>query len=205
MGTINVSFTLQGISPILMHCGQTIDPLNPFSKAMKVNKKKNKTDEDLEVLSRLEWWAGLYLDKIPTINPDLSCTPKPGTKLIIPAHVIDSNIRKGAAKSKQGKLASAGCIVDGDGTFLHDGPTDLVELLNSGGYLARHNVRVGQASIIRTRAIFRNWGLKFSVILDPTVMDESTLKTAIENAGKLVGIGDWRPEKNGSFGRYILK
>ena len=61
---MEMKINLRGISPIIMHCGQTADPLNQFSKAMKkLSAKRNKTDDDLAILSGIEWWAGLYLDR----------------------------------------------------------------------------------------------------------------------------------------------
>lgn len=47
-----------GISPLLMHNGQTSDPLNRFSKQLKaVSSKRKKSDEDYEEMARIEWHA----------------------------------------------------------------------------------------------------------------------------------------------------
>ena len=40
---------------------------------------------------------------------------------------------------------------------------------------------------------------------DPEQIDEAQLKLALENAGSKVGLGDYRPEKGGLFGRYVVE
>ena len=204
MAIQEIQFRVTGITPILTHNGQTADPLNQFARAMKkCSGKRNKTDEDLEEMSRLEWWAGLYIDNPPTID-GASVTPADGSKLIIPAHLLDSCIREGARKSKMGKQASAGCIVNGDGSFHHDGPKDLMALSNATRHYHRAAVKVGQAKVMRTRPVFPVWSVEFSASIDNTVIEAETVLQALENAGKLVGIGDWRPgaPRGGSFGRF---
>jgi hypothetical protein len=206
MSVESIKITIDGITPILMHCGQTADPLNHFARAMKTcSKKRNKTDEDLEELSLLEWWAGLYLSRPPQIT-DSTVTPHPDTSIVIPAHLLDSCIREGARKSKLGKQASAGCIVECDGTFEHDGPSDLAALSKDQRHHHRCAVKVGTAKVMRTRPVFPVWSVAFSVSIDTSVIEPTDVITAVSNAGKLVGIGDWRPgaPRGGSYGRFVV-
>ena len=207
MKTISQTFELEGIAPLLMHCGQTSDPLNQFARAMKrMSGKRSKTDDDLAELSAVEWWAGLYLDRAPTID-GVRVIPQENTKIVIPAHVLDSCIREGARKSKLGKQASAGCIVEADGVLSHDGPKDLVALSTTDRHLARHAVKVGQAKVMRTRPLFPVWSVRFACEIDPTVLEVQQVLDSLANAGTLVGIGDWRPgaPRGGSFGRFVVK
>ncbi len=208
MDTNTLKFRLSGLGQMLMHCGQTADPLNHFAKAMKkASGKRGKTDEDLAVLANLEWWAGLYTNKPGVIADDFSVSIDPKAHLIIPAHVLDSAIREGARKNKMGKAASAGVIVEGDGLFSHDGDADLNKLALDPAFTARHAVKVGTAKVMRTRPVFSSWHVTFSLVFDPGILDESTIKTALESAGRLVGIGDWRPgaPRGGSFGRFAVE
>jgi hypothetical protein len=198
------TFRINGLTALLMHCGQTADPLNHFARAMKsASAKRGKTDEDLATLSELEWWAGLYLSHPCTIN-GTSVTPHQKARLVIPAHVLDSAIREGARKLKLGKLASAGVVVEGDAAFQHDGPTDLVALSRDPAYLARHAVKVSTSKVMRTRPIFPEWSATFSAVIDEGVIEVSQVREALVAAGRLVGIGDWRPgaPRGGSFGRF---
>ena len=204
MKIVSQTFKLTGLTPILMHCGQTADPLNQFARAMKrVSGKRGKTDDDLAEMSNREGWAGRYLSKAPSID-GTTVTPADGTKIILPAHVLDSCIREGARKAKMGKQASAGCIVEGDGVFAYEGPKDLVKLSRDGNHVARHAVKVGTAKVMRTRPVFADWSVTFSAAIDPSVLEVSQVLDALVNAGRLVGIGDWRPgaPRGGSFGRF---
>ena len=198
------TFKISGLTALLMHCGQTADPLNQFSQAMKkISAKRNKTEDDLRALSNIEWWAGLYLSRPCSIEGSM-VMPHPEAKIIIPAHVLDSCIREGARKIKLGKQASAGCIVAGDGRFSYDGPSDLVELSKSAEHRAVHAVKVSTSKVMRCRPTFFDWSVEFDAEIDQSVIEPEHVKDALERAGRLVGIGDWRPgaPRGGSFGRF---
>jgi hypothetical protein len=204
MAIENLKFRLNGVTPILMHCGQTSDPLNDFSKALKrISGKRSKTDDDHAEMSIIEWWAGLYLSK-PCEIDGATVTPDKDAKIIIPAHVLDSALRAGARITKNGKVASAGCMVDGNGAFAHDGPTDLVKLSTTPRFVHRASVKVGQSRVIRTRPVFESWSVTFGVDIDPSVIEPQMVLDALSDAGRLVGIGDWRPgaPRGGSYGRF---
>jgi len=202
---MELTIKINGIAPIIMHSGQTADPLNPFAKAMKkCSGKRGKTDEDLEVLSNLEWWAGLYLDTPAVIADDFSVSVDKSAQLELPAHIIDSCLREGARKVKLGKQASAGCIVTGPAVFTHDGPKNVNDLALNGKYAYRTAVKVGTAKVMRNRPIFPVWSAEFTVEMDASVIDAEQIMDAMRNAGKLVGIGDWRPgaPRGGYYGRF---
>jgi hypothetical protein len=202
---MEISIAISGLSPVIMHCGQTADPLNPFAKAMKkCSGKRSKTDDDLAVLSTLEWWAGLYLDAPAKIAEDFSVSCVPTARLEFPAHVIDSCLREGARKVKLGKQASAGCIVTGPAKLTHDGPKNINDLALNERHSYRTAVKVGQAKVMRNRPIFPVWSASFSVEIDESVIDAEQIMDAMRHAGKLVGIGDWRPgaPRGGYYGRF---
>ena len=51
--------TWKGITPLIMHSCKCVNPLHPISKELqKYTPKKKKTDEDLKIISDLEWQAG---------------------------------------------------------------------------------------------------------------------------------------------------
>ena len=64
------------------------------------------------------------------------------------------------------------------------------------------SAKVGAAKVQRTRPIFRSWKLAFSGVLDTEILDFADLEAVAKIAGQLVGLGDWRPEKGGSYGRF---
>jgi len=55
--------------------------------------------------------------------------------------------------------------------------------------------------IMRYRPKINKWGLKFSILFEEEIKPE-TIKEALEIAGKYSGLGDWRPEKKGRFGKF---
>lgn len=207
MSTASHSFTITGIGPMLMHCGQTADPLNQFARAMKAQSaKRNKTDDDLAALSLLEWWAGLYTDKPLKVDESAQVKVPDGTGLVLPAHVLDSCIREGARKIKAGKLISAGVIVEAPAKFKAVGVKSLVAASADEQFHFRCAVKVGTSKVMRTRPIFNEWSASFSICMDSEVVDLPTVKQSLEAAGRLVGVGDWRPgaPKGGSYGRFVL-
>jgi len=207
MSTLSHTFTINGIGPMLMHCGQTADPLNQFAKAMKKqSSKRNKTDEDLAALSLLEWWAGLYTDKRLGVDENGNVAELSGTNLILPAHVMDSALREGGRKIKAGKQISAGVIVEGPASFKATGVRDLTTASADDSFHFRCAVKVGTAKVMRTRPIFNEWSAEFTVCIDNTVADVDLVKQSLEAAGRLVGVGDWRPgaPHGGSYGRFTV-
>jgi len=55
--------------------------------------------------------------------------------------------------------------------------------------------------IMRYRPMFKEWKLIFNLTFEDEIPADA-LKEALEIAGKYVGIGDWRPEKKGKFGKF---
>lgn len=55
--------------------------------------------------------------------------------------------------------------------------------------------------VMRYRPMFRDWALTFHINFEDEI-SPPVVKEALEIAGKYVGIGDWRPEKKGKFGKF---
>ena len=55
--------------------------------------------------------------------------------------------------------------------------------------------------VMRYRPMFNEWILEFSLNAEDEIPQDA-IKEALEIAGKYVGIGDWRPEKKGKFGKF---
>lgn len=52
------------------------------------------------------------------------------------------------------------------------------------------------------RPMLKNWELDFEVIFDDEQIEVPVMKELFDIAGKIVGIGDWRPAKKGRFGKF---
>ena len=66
-------------------------------------------------------------------------------------------------------------------------------------------VVVQRARVLRTRAKFDEWGAVFLLDVDPELVDEPHLEKWLAIGGKRIGLGDWRPEKSGKYGRFELE
>lgn len=55
--------------------------------------------------------------------------------------------------------------------------------------------------IMRYRPVFKKWALVFNILAEDEI-PSAVIKECLEIAGKYVGIGDWRPEKKGKFGKF---
>ena len=181
----NKTYRIQGVAPLLLKNGQTADPLNDHTKAIaKISKKRNKTEEDHLALSKLEWYGALYVN-----DQGVVC---------VPGENIEGTLLGGAKKFKLGPKFKAGCFVDQMPAIEYDGPKNIDKLWASGNFTDKRLVKIGQVRIVRTRPIFREWGLTFTVQFSD--IDGSDMDKVVEMAGQVIGLCDYRPR----FGRFIV-
>ncbi len=181
-----MTVTIRGISPLLMHNGQLADPMNEHTRAVGdavKTAKKSKTDAAWEAAYKAEFLGGLYLDE--KLEPCLT------------GEVIEAVIIEGAKKTKQGKEARAGVIVDGNFPLKYKGPRAAEDLWRAKFYKTT-SARIGQNRVMRTRPMFMEWGCTFSVQFNPSLINKKDLIKFIEKSGAEVGVGDFRPR----YGRY---
>ena len=90
-------------------------------------------------------------------------------------------------------------------TFIADGlGTDGTQLVKINGEpsMREDMVRVGMGTAdIRYRAEYRDWSAIIRVEFVPSVIDIESV-VALVDAGGTNGVGEWRPEKSGSYGTY---
>ena len=92
------------------------------------------------------------------------------------------------------------CIFQSDGIGT-DG-TQLARLIGPDPIMREDMVRVGMGTAdIRYRAEYRDWSALLRIEYVPSVIDLSSV-VALVDAGGTNGVGEWRPEKSGSFGTY---
>jgi hypothetical protein len=64
-------------------------------------------------------------------------------------------------------------------------------------------VRVGRGSTdLRYRPEFRDWTAKLIFEIDTELLTVEDVVNLLNRAGFGVGVGEWRPEKGGEFGRF---
>lgn len=182
-------------SPIIMHNGaaglDTRSPANIEKAEIAKRKYSNRTASDDARIRELECQTALWLDEkgAPTI----------------PGGAIRRMIENAARKSKQDGDVREGLIVVAV-RFAYDkekyGKT-IEELGRNAQYTV--GVVVQRARILRTRAKFDRWGARFIVDTDPELVDKQKLGNWLEVGSRRVGLGDWRPEKSGHFGRFTVE
>ena len=184
------SVKIEGHGALLVHNVRLVDPLDPFTIELKgLTAIKKKTDAILEQIKFAEWRGGMY--------SDAEGYP------ISPSRMLDAAIVAGAKKQKNGVQCKAGCIVTDDARIVLPNLKNATvkDLEGKPEYLHRCAAKVGMSTVMRTRPIFPKWSLTFQVQIDDETFPKSMLEAALNDAGRLVGIGDWRPK----FGRFEVK
>jgi hypothetical protein len=54
------------------------------------------------------------------------------------------------------------------------------------------------------RPKYDKWKASFQIILNDPAVPTGVINEILEHAGKYVGLGDWRPEKKGMFGKFMI-
>jgi hypothetical protein len=54
------------------------------------------------------------------------------------------------------------------------------------------------------RPKFDKWSATFEIVLNDSSVPVSVIQEILEHGGKYVGIGDWRPDKKGMFGKFMI-
>lgn len=58
--------------------------------------------------------------------------------------------------------------------------------------------------LLRYRPVFHDWRITFQVNLDEEMMSESFFREIVDAAGKRIGLGDFRPDCKGPFGKFVV-
>ena len=114
-------------------------------------------------------------------------------------------IENGARKLKQGPQVREGLIVEKTEKFQYD--KKLGKTVEEVGEKAQFTVGVvvQRARILRTRAKFDEWACTFVVEVDDELVDKPQLEQWLDIGGRRIGLGDWRPQKSGHYGRFEVK
>ncbi len=67
-------------------------------------------------------------------------------------------------------------------------------------------VRVGMGTAdIRYRGEFRDWSAELSIRFNANVLSAGQLANLFNTAGFAIGVGEWRPQRDGSFGMFHVE
>lgn len=175
---------VRGISPLLMHSNRGIDPTDPLMRKLKaVTDRRKKSDDDRAQMDRLEFELNLYANAQGPYVPD--------------SHILGA-LRRGASVSRRGRDVGAGVdVVETEIPLEYEGPRTIEELYQQ-RYVDRRPARINSARVFRVRPIFRDWRLRFTLLVDLAIIGEADVREALDIAGARQAIGDYRPR----FGRF---
>jgi len=102
----------------------------------------------------------------------------------------------GKGKSTYSKLFGANLIVEPEAILMsNQSPVPYrISAVNP-------NTR-GRVMTVRPR--FEEWALKFRVVSQDDQIPAEVINSGLAIAGNSVGIGDWRPDKKGRFGKFMV-
>ena len=183
----NLKVTWKGISPLIMHSCQCVNPLHPISKELKkYTSKRKKTDEDLVKISDLEWESGAYW--------------KDDIGLYIPAENVEATLKNGAKANKQGKeIEKYVNVTDLYIPFFYGENLTKEELIQNYEYRDTRIMTVQRSKVLRTRPRFDQWNITFILMYNEEKIDIETIINAMEYAGQYVGLCDSRPK----YGKFV--
>lgn len=183
----NLKVTWKGISPLIMHSCQCVNPLHPIAKELKkYTSKRNKTEEDLIKISDLEWEAGAYW------KDDLG--------LYMPAENVEATIQNGAKANKKGKdIEKYVNVTDLYIPFNYGENLTKEELIQNYEYRDTRIMTVQRSKILRTRPRFDQWNITFNLMYNEEKIEIETIVNAMEYAGAYVGLCDSRPK----YGKFV--
>lgn len=157
-------------------------------------KKDNDTarEKKRREIERAEWEGSLYHD---------------GENLFVPGDNIHACIVGGARKAKLGKQVESGMLPVDDvpiKTALKPGES-LDKIYDRKEFSLRKPVRIPPrtgARLMKVRPMIPSgWELNFEVEFDQNQLSKDNLVEAMREAGRKIGLGDWRPR----FGRFIVE
>lgn len=168
-------FTLIGDSPLICHAWSQKAKSQMLDKQMKRAKQGRETRDP----------AQDYLD---------SLYPFPGGGYGFPA-VAFKNAAVDACSHIEGVTK-----VEARGAFHING--ELVKLIGE-PRMREDTVRVGMgAADLRYRGEFPTWRVEITVRFNTNVLSEEQLLNLFNTAGFAIGVGEWRPQRDGSYGLF---
>ena len=185
-----IHVTLVGRNTLMMHSPKTVNPLHPLAIQLKqYTSKRKKTEEDLQIISDLEWEAGLYYEE--------------GIGLHIPMECIKATLESGAKFNKMGKDVNRYCLYEGGYASFDIGEKfDLEEARKQPRFRDVRPVNVMRAKVVRSRPRFNVWRCEFNMMYEEDKIDLAVIERAFENAGAYVGLCEGR---NMGYGRFDTK
>ena len=182
---MKINVTIEGVTPLLM---------NRFTDAteVKLSSGTTATYKGDKGTPRDQAQPKLYAD-------DKGKLYVPGPNIF--AAIIAAGVFHKAGKSKlttmKTSLIPAGLMVEDMVCSLNTDKWEVdsrsVVIPSTGGRVMCHRPRVDR------------WACSFTLDVDTTMFSPDLIRAVIDDAGKKIGLGDYRPSRKGPFGRFVVK
>lgn len=190
----NATITLKGDSPLIVHKWSEKAKKMMLDKQMKVATTKGHDAKDpfADFVDTIYFLSGKPERATPEVFEEaLSNGARFGFPSVgVKASAVSAGFRAGVTKN----------LVSMNGAFHID--EEYVEIKGV-PQIREDMVRVGMGTAdIRYRAEFPEWSTTFVIKYNAGVISLAQLCNLFNLGGFAVGIGEWRPEKGGTYGRY---
>jgi len=181
MSIVKITFRLTGTTPLLTHNPSGMKPSD-----VGIGKKKIPTAEE-------EAAAGLYRNREGLFA--------------LPIIAVRSSLLGGCVGRRIGKVGAMRVIGPAVSYDIQDewlpllDPRTQVPLKNYEIFVVRAVVN-RKSGVLRARPMFRNWMVDAPLLVDTESARAEMVLEIFTFSGREVGLGDWRPQKSGIYGKY---
>lgn len=183
---MQIQVTIEGVSPLLMNRfddGQEIAVTSGHKPAYHGSSRGTPRDEATRAAYRDEKTGELYVP-----GPNLF-------SMLVEAGKFHK-LGKNRVTTQKSSLIPAGLLIHELAVPLSTKQFEVdsrrVRIPATGGSIMRHRARVD------------TWKASFTLELDETVFSPQFARTLVDDAGKKIGLGDYRPATRGPFGRFVV-
>lgn len=82
-------------------------------------------------------------------------------------------------------------------------PAQLVKI-NGEPHMREDVVRIGQGTDLRYRGEFSQWSADLVITFVTSSLSQGSVLSLIDAGGMGVGVGEWRPQRSGEYGTYMV-
>jgi hypothetical protein len=205
----SVNVTIQGTRPMLMNTSESMNPRNPIKIAITplLKLKGNaKTEEVVEQVMKGQWLAsGIWHNHGKVWLEGESFNFEGFSKPVLPVEYLCRATQEAAKASKCGKKVQQALSegLNGEAVIEYDGPVSAEEMWMDEHcrFIDTRSVVISQSRVMKSRVrIPTGWTASMELLLDTSLMNFSDLENFIVDAGRRIGVGDYRPK----FGRFLV-
>ena len=204
----NFKVKIVGLSPLLVHQFSAKSQTQMLEKQMKKAKTAREAKNPIaDFVYTLHLMNGkdpeaiikTLEDKDVKVGEDVSKYFKK-----IPVGFPASGFKKAAVGACR-NVADAQMTMARGAFFILPDDGDLVEINYNKMVIQQNTVRLnGGSTDIRFRAALHDWSADLKITCNGNILSKSQVCNLIDISGFSVGVGDWRPEKNGTNGMFQI-